>query len=61
MALGLGLRAAGHHVRIAAAVDYAPLVQAYGLDFAPLAGSILELMDRELVYGILDAPGNPLR
>ncbi|HET6313942.1 MAG TPA: glycosyltransferase [Chloroflexia bacterium] len=61
VALGLGLRAAGHRVRIAAAADYAPLVEAYGLEFAPLAGSIRELMDREMVYGILDAPGNPLR
>jgi UDP:flavonoid glycosyltransferase YjiC (YdhE family) len=61
VALGLGLRAAGHHVRIAAAADYGPLAEAYGLEFAPLAGSIRELMDRELVYGILDAPGNPLR
>jgi UDP:flavonoid glycosyltransferase YjiC (YdhE family) len=48
-------------VRIAAAADYAALVEAYGLEFAPLAGSIRELMDREMVYGILDAPGNPLR
>ncbi|MDQ3707479.1 MAG: glycosyltransferase [Chloroflexota bacterium] len=61
VALGQGLRAAGHRVRIAAAADYSPLVQAYGLEFAPLAGSIRELMDWGLVYDILDAPGNPLR
>ncbi len=53
--------AAGHNVRIAAAADYGPLVEAHGLDFAPLGGSIRELMDRGLVYDILDAPGNPLR
>lgn len=61
VALGLGLRAAGYPVRVAAAADYRPLVEAYGLEFAPLGGSIRELMDRELVHGILDAPGNPLR
>jgi UDP:flavonoid glycosyltransferase YjiC (YdhE family) len=61
VALGCGLLAAGHHVRIAAAADYGPLVEAYGLEFATLAGSIRELMDWGLVYDILDAPGNPLR
>lgn len=61
VALGEGLRAAGHRVRVAAAADYGSLVEAYGLEFAPLAGSIRELMDWGLVYDILDAPGNPLR
>ncbi|MEA2575730.1 MAG: sterol 3beta-glucosyltransferase [Chloroflexia bacterium] len=61
VALGLGLRAAGHQVRIAAAADYGPLVEAYGLEFARLGGSIRELMDWGLVYDILDAPSNPLR
>jgi sterol 3beta-glucosyltransferase len=61
VALGLGLRDAGHRVRIAAAADYGPLVEAYGLEFAPLVGSIRELMDRGLVHDMLDAPGNPLR
>lgn len=61
MALGRGLRAAGHRVRIAAADDYSPLVEAHGLEFAPLAGSISALMDWGLVHDILDAPGNPLR
>ena len=48
-------------MRVAAAADYRSLVQAYGLEFAPLVGSIQELMDWEMVYGILDSPGNPLR
>ncbi len=33
IALGLGLQAAGHHVRIASHADFEPLVRAYGLDF----------------------------
>ncbi|MDQ5824547.1 MAG: glycosyltransferase [Chloroflexota bacterium] len=61
VALGVGLHAAGHSVRIAAADDYRPVVEAYGLEFTSLAGSIRELMDWGLVYDILDAPGNPLR
>lgn len=61
VALGRGLRAAGHTVRLAAATDYTPLVREQSLDFAPLVGSIRELMDPELVYQVLDATGNPLR
>jgi UDP:flavonoid glycosyltransferase YjiC (YdhE family) len=48
-------------VIIAAAADYEPLVTSYGLKFAPLVGLIAELMNREMVHGILDTPGNPLR
>jgi sterol 3beta-glucosyltransferase len=61
VALGLGLRAAGYHVRIAAAEDYRDIVEPHGLDFAPLVGSIRDFMDRQMVYALLDAPENPLR
>jgi len=57
-ALGLGLQAAGHSVRIAAASDYEGLVRPYGLDFAPLVGSIRDLMDRQMVAAMLDEPEN---
>ncbi|MEO8287533.1 MAG: glycosyltransferase [Chloroflexota bacterium] len=60
-ALGLGLKEAGHNVRIAAATDYEGLVRPYGLDYAPLVGSIRELMDRQAVTAILDGADNPLR
>ncbi|MCU0566012.1 MAG: glycosyltransferase [Oculatellaceae cyanobacterium Prado106] len=39
IALGLGLKAAGHQVRIATARLYESFVKGYGLDFAPLAGN----------------------
>lgn len=54
VALGLGLRSAGHDVVIAATVDYAGLVAEHGLPFAPLAGRIADLMDRDLVCDALD-------
>ena len=60
-ALGLGLQRAGHTVRVAAATDYRELVTPYGLEFAPLVGSIRDFMDRQMVYAMLDEPENPLR
>ena len=60
IALGLGLQAAGHSIRIAAAEDYGDLVRAYGLPFAPVGGSIRRLMDPALVYPALEAGVNPL-
>jgi sterol 3beta-glucosyltransferase len=60
VALGKGLVAAGHSVRIAAAEDYGPLVTEHCLPFHPLVGRIADLMDRELVYAAFDAGANPL-
>ncbi len=60
VALALGLKAAGHCVTIAAAVDYAELVTAYGVAFAGVAGYVRELMDFALVNELLDGAGNPL-
>jgi UDP:flavonoid glycosyltransferase YjiC (YdhE family) len=37
VALGLGLHAAGHEIRVAAHPGFEPFVRARGLDFAPLA------------------------
>jgi sterol 3beta-glucosyltransferase len=61
VALGLGLRRAGHCVRIAGAADYEPLARGYGLDFAPLVGSIRDLMDRLMVAAMLDDAQNPVK
>ncbi len=60
IALGLGLQAAGHTIRLAAAEDYGKLVRAYGLPFAPVGGSIRRLMDPSLIYPALEAGTNPL-
>jgi UDP:flavonoid glycosyltransferase YjiC (YdhE family) len=61
VALGLGLRAAGHNVIIAAAEDYREIVEPYSLTFAPLVGSIRDFMDRQMIYGMLDDAENPIR
>lgn len=61
VALGLGLRDAGIEVTVAAAEDYRELVEAWGLRFASLVGSIREFMDRQMIYAMLDEPENPLR
>jgi len=60
VALGVALHARGHRVTVAAAADYAPLVAAAGLAFAPVAGYVRELMDFDLVNALLDGAHNPL-
>lgn len=44
VALGVGLRRAGHEVRLAAPRMYASFAAEYGLEFAPLSGDPAELM-----------------
>lgn len=61
VALGLGLQAAGYRVTIAAAADYAALVQTRGLAFHPLVGQISTLLDPAQVELFLGAASNPLR
>lgn len=60
IALGLRLRERGYHVRVLAIEDYAELVESYGLEFAPLVGRAADLMDRELVYQLLEGASNPV-
>ena len=55
------MRGAGYKVVIAAAEDYRGIVEPYGLGFAPLVGSIRDLMDRQMIYGMLDDAENPVR
>jgi sterol 3beta-glucosyltransferase len=43
VALGVGLRNAGHAVRLAGPAPFAPLVQSHGLEFAPIEGNPEEL------------------
>jgi sterol 3beta-glucosyltransferase len=43
LALGLGLRAAGHRVRLASAPEFAPWASARGLDFFAFRGSLSSL------------------
>ncbi|HYZ21624.1 MAG TPA: glycosyltransferase [Rhodopila sp.] len=58
VALGRGLRQAGHDVRIAASPGFDPLVTGQGLDFAPLSGDFRALMAR--VQSHMERGTNPL-
>jgi sterol 3beta-glucosyltransferase len=44
VALGAGLQAAGHRVTLATLEAFAPLAAAHGLNFHPLRGEFLELL-----------------
>lgn len=48
LALGHGLRAAGHEVTVAAPTDFAARARAAGLGFAPFAASVAELTRTDL-------------
>jgi sterol 3beta-glucosyltransferase len=56
VALGLGLEAAGHEVRISAQAAYQQFVQERGLGFHPISGD-----PRQLVSELLEAGNNPVR
>ncbi|MDZ5649879.1 glycosyltransferase [Nitrospirillum sp. BR 11828] len=47
IALGRGLAAAGHAVRIATGQSFQPMITGAGLDFAPLAADFRHLMSSE--------------
>src|SRR5215469_2386557 len=49
IAVGKALVARGQRVRVATSIDYQTRVEAAGLEFAPLAPSIAELGEPELV------------
>ena len=55
VALGLGLRAAGHEVRIAAQASYEGFVRSRGLEFHPISGD-----PRQLVAALLEEGHNPV-
>jgi UDP:flavonoid glycosyltransferase YjiC (YdhE family) len=59
LALGKGLRAAGHEVRVATHADFASPVLAQGLEFFPVAGSSRELHTTEAARRMLAAGRNP--
>src|ERR687885_2405042 len=55
VALGLGLRAAGHEVSIAAQAPYEGFVRSRGLEFHPISGD-----PRQLVAELLQEGHNPV-
>jgi UDP:flavonoid glycosyltransferase YjiC (YdhE family) len=59
--LGVGLRRAGHQVTLATFADFEPFVLRHGLGFAPISGSIRELLQTDAGHGVLNTGGRPLR
>ncbi len=60
VALGAGLRAAGHSVTLATLEAFAPLAAERGLAFAPLRGEFLELLQTPEGKAALVGRGTPL-
>ena len=61
VALGAGLKAAGHDVRIATHPAFENLVRGRGLDFAPVAGDPRELADNRQLRALHDDGRNIFR
>ena len=59
IALGLGLKQAGHQVRLATHSNSKSLIDSYGLNFSPIEGDFQDTMLAESGQKMLDAGGNP--
>ncbi|MBZ0282304.1 MAG: glycosyltransferase [Anaerolineae bacterium] len=59
IALGLGLKSAGHSVKLVAPTNFESLVAGYGLDYAPLRADYYALMDSPEGRDLKS--GNPIR
>jgi UDP:flavonoid glycosyltransferase YjiC (YdhE family) len=59
VALSRGLRAAGHHVRVATHADFEPFVRGHGLDFFPIADSSRALHQSPDGDKLITSNGNP--
>jgi sterol 3beta-glucosyltransferase len=60
VALGAGLKAAGHAVSIATSITFEPFIRRRGLDFVPIAGDVRELLETDEGLALLHAGGNPI-
>lgn len=61
VALGAGLKNAGHDVRIATHTGFEALVREHGLDFAPVAGDPREMADNRQLRALHDDGRNVFR
>ncbi len=61
LALGVGLQAAGHRVRFAAFRNFAPFVNSYGLEFAPVDADFQAIMGGDDGQGMVASGGNFLQ
>jgi len=53
VALGLGLKAAGNEVRVAAASNFEHFIRSYGLEYGRLEGNFRELMEADTVQKVM--------
>ena len=61
VALGVGLRKAGHDVRVATHTGFELLVREHGLDFAPVAGDPRKMADKPQLRALQDNGRSPLQ
>jgi sterol 3beta-glucosyltransferase len=61
LALGVGLQAAGHRVRLAAFRNFAPLIEPYGLEFSPVDADFQAIMGGEDGQGMIASNRNVLQ
>lgn len=61
LALGLGLKAVGHEVRLATHVEFKTAICQQGLKFAPLAGNPRSILESEAGQAWLETRRNPIR
>jgi sterol 3beta-glucosyltransferase len=61
VALGLGLKHAGHAVRVVTQRDCESLVREYGLDYGAVAGDVRALMESDVGQQAINTAPNPLR
>jgi UDP:flavonoid glycosyltransferase YjiC (YdhE family) len=60
VALGLGLKAAGHEVRLATHADFERFVTEHGLDFHPIGGSPRAMMSTDAGRRMSESGTNPI-
>jgi len=61
LGLALGLRAAGHSVRMATHREFETLVRGRGMEFAPIEGNPQALLESEVGLEWLETDNNPVR
>lgn len=61
VALGVGLQAAGHQVRLATHDDFKAFICSHGLEFAPLPGDPRTVLETTEGRHLLESGGNPFR
>jgi UDP:flavonoid glycosyltransferase YjiC (YdhE family) len=61
VAVGAGLRRAGHHVRLAAPRNFGGVIGERGLEFFPLSADIRQMLESEEGRRLLESGGNPIK